>query len=383
MQKIALKVILILIIFGGLLIFSSCAEPKDHGVKKINEYSIKIPGNIDLSKKEIFSNAHVVSLSDTTWFYFYNHVNDTLYMIDIKNNDVTKKFGFRYKDYGFKAKDMIECRIHNQNSVSFFSYKDQKIAFTDLLKNKNSVHILNMKNYLQPNEEVFSYGSKKYILQANKLHFIKIYTDILLDSADAFKKYFSRTQNIVFNFNKDTSKTSYLKFPERYRNGKYYGELEYYMAPYNDKMLYSFSLSDSLFIFREDSLVKKVYAGSNQNPVFNPFPMEKLKDKAMSKKYMLCEPRYDRLIIDSLNNCIYRVYKHRHENCEKILPRPEEIKFSLIKLNSNYTKVGEYKVDSLLYTSSIIHPMKEGLLLSNSLKSSSDYRISFSHVKLY
>lgn len=383
MINIVSKTFLISVIVGILLIFSSCADTKEQGVKKINEYSVNIPENCDLSKQEVFSNAHVVTLSDTTWFYFYNHLNDTLYMIDIKNNNAIKKFGFRYRDYGFEAKDMIECRIHSQNCVSFFSYKDQKIAFVDLLGNKDSVQILNMENYLQSNEEVFSYNARKYILQRNKLHFIKAYTDILLDSPDAFKKYFSRKQNIVFNFNQDTSTTSYLKFPEKYRNSKYYGELDYYMAPYNDKILYSFTVCDSLFIYKKDSLVKKVYAGSNQDPVFNPFPMEKLRDKSASKKYMLCEPRYDRLIIDSINNCIYRVYKYRHENCDEMLPRREEIKFSLIKLNSDYSKSGEYKVDSSLYTVGIIHSMKEGLLLSNSLKSSPDDRISLSYVELY
>ncbi len=348
-----------------ILFLLSCSNRALDKIEVAERYSISIPSINNFSKAQFAGNSDICMLNDTLWLYSYDYINDTLYMLCLKHEGILKKLAFNHEKFGLNSNPdkRISCKIHSNNLISFYSYWDQKIAFVDLFSSNNEVRVLNLKKYLAENEETFSYYSKKYLFNDEELHFNKIYLDIILHTEEAFKEYFSRKCNFVLNFNSDTTSISYLNYPKKYQQGKYYEELDYYFTSFRDMMIYSFSVCDSLHVYRGDTLYRKVFAGSVRNPLFEPFPLDKLMDKAAAKEYRYCQPRYEELISDKLNNCLYRMFKYSSD-CKHHIYRPRDIDFSLIRLNGKLDKTGEFHFDGEKYQPYVIFPVKDGLIIS-------------------
>jgi|GEM_PF-3475920 hypothetical protein len=254
--------------------------------------------------------------------------------------------------------------------LSFFSYSSQMLVITDFSGEKE-LHRISLENYLQNNEEILVYYQRIYHVDKSSFYFPKIYKDIVLNSKNSFKEYFSRDCNITVNIEDGVSQ-SYVKYPSVMRSGSYYGETDFFSWLENNKYIISFHVSDSIYEYENGKLSKTIYAGYSKDKNFNPFDINKITDLRYTKIYSATEPKYLQVVYNKKNNTYYRVFKQRVFLKDGKIPHDSEMKWSIISVADDDGSSQSYQMNEKQYTPYIIHPYKEGVLVSGVLNSIED-----------
>lgn len=343
--------------------------PVDSEYEKIEGFSIELPVIKDFPHKKILSYGKVQVIDDSLFFYFFDFNNNDLHLINLKSKFHTKQH-ISILDSNIIDTERLDCKMLKDRRLSFFSYSSQMLVITDFPGEKK-LHHIRLKEHLQSNEEILAYYQRTYHVDKSIFYFPKIYNDIVLNSKNSFKEYFSRDCNITVNIENGESQ-SYVGYPSVMRGGSYYGETDYYSWLENNKYIFSFHVSDSIYEYEKGKLSKTIYAGYPKDKKFKPFDINKITDLRYTKIYNATEPKYLQVVYNRKNKTYYRVFKHRAFLKDGKIPHDNETKWSIISVVDDNGSLHSYQMNEKKYTPYIIHPYKEGVLVSGVLNSIED-----------
>lgn len=168
-------------------------------------------------------------------------------------------------------------------------------------------------------------------------------------------------------------RNQFIRYPNTYSSTNYWHVVgdEYSQLPYGkDKLLYSFPMNDTLFLFdKNGQLVKQKRAASRY---LSPFPPPCYQDSLDKNQAGLVEfvstlSRYGMLLYDPYRKFYYRVAIHSQpayqENGRKNTNRDNP--WSLIILDVNLNVIGEQLFEKSRYVYDDLAVCKEGILVRN------------------
>lgn len=169
---------------------------------------------------------------------------------------------------------------------------------------------------------------------------------------------------------------SYVTMPESYDKG-FFGAVNFYLAkrtynPNKKSFCFSFPIDNYVYEYDVTKQVNKQYAGSKYLQDVKPMASTKIW-ASFQNTYTFYRkmPSYREIFYDKYKKLYYRIAEHpiseEFINSNDILKKGMK-NFSIIILDENLKKVGEYLPPKYTYTSTIT-PTKEGLLILNFKKS--------------
>ena len=361
------------IAFSLLLLvgFSCNSNNSNYSIKEIKQYKIDFPGNCSLSANQILGFGKIKTIKNKTYIYFYDWNIKKAFIIDIEKSSLIKEIDLQILDSVFHDHKRADMKMISKDSLAIFSYKEQKLA----ILNRNAKLLFQCNTYPPKRQDIeaLAYWDKKYDYKSGKFFFINSYDDIVLKDTSSFKKYFLRKCDLVIDItSKEIEYRQTSKFPYKYRLGNYFGDTDFYRC-IDDKgrQIYSFTASDSLYIFKDTLLIKKVYSGSKTNPEFTPFNTSKMVDFSYTQDYVIEEPRYQKIVFDPVKQKYYRAFKHRVKLLNKNNKKRHnnEIPWSLIVMDKEFNIITEIEINPAKHSMSHIHPTQDGLLILNDIES--------------
>jgi len=185
------------------------------------------------------------------------------------------------------------------------------------------------------------------------------------------QEFYNHSIEGVYNFTLDSA-TMHLHYPTCYSGTNWWHVIgnELSRIPYIEgQLLYSFPMSDTLFIYNyQGDLLKKVNAPSIYLRPFPPQPYTDSIDRnlALSVRYVAQIQLYGALIRDPFAKRYYRIAIHEQNIAEQNRnPQCSEKPWSIMILNENLEFVGEQEMETAKYSYSDIVVVKEGLLIRN------------------
>jgi hypothetical protein len=346
-----------------LSILGSC-DTTNHNVnfEVVQNFKIEIPQVKSMTREKLIGSLKYIEIFKTKTLYYYNETSDTLTLINLDTGQKWKEVYIKCSEDEFGHTKRIDCKVINEDTIAFFSYTDQKLVLTDF--EGNLLYSLKLREYLAPNEEVLAYWDKGLVYNNGNIEFMRIYNDIVLNSKEAFAKYFDRKCNYVIDL-ASNAVYSYLNFPKEMM-GNFYGELDYYSIASNQLSLYSFPFSDSIYVYDDKSLSNVVYCGSKYRTEFNEYDLKQLTNFKYKSSFMKKQSMYLKLIHDKDNNFFYRLLKLPAKEINGKFQNDFEVDWSLIILNGKYELLGEILFNSATYTPYLVEATNNGLLISKS-----------------
>lgn len=127
----------------------------------------------------------------------------------------------------------------------------------------------------------------------------------------------------------------------------------------------SYQGNDSIYFYKNKKLIKTSCCKSKYIDTFSPYPKNMFFDMQYYKKYMLCEPRYSKMIYDPFNNRLLRIVEHRKKlNKNGTLSKKTKATWSIMIISSSLMVEKEILFDAQDYVPHIIIPYKDGILIS-------------------
>src|SRR5690606_26614167 len=164
-------------------------------------------------------------------------------------------------------------------------------------------------------------------------------------------------------------KKHFVKAPNSYQEGNSFGSFDVYNCVGGDnELIFSFPSNDSLFVYKDFKLVKKVYAGNFKKHEFQPYDVSKNNNLALKRKYNITKPFYQKVVYDSYRNLFYRVFKKESPYLNEDGTVKRDYNWSLIVLNYNFEVIGELPFSSTEYSPLVIAPCRKGVIISSSIE---------------
>lgn len=356
-------------ILSSLLLFSCKNEDKikDNNVS-FNEKVIytQLYGN-EIDEK--VGDTKLRADKELTFYYYLNFEDEKIYSHNLKTNELIHTIDVSSIDKNIVFDKMIQIQWLEEDRIGIFSNNDQKIYIVDLEGNVINLASTASEEMEEPSFVSVSFFDRTFSYHNNKVYLKIAYTDFVLNSKENFKRYFAREMMLSIDFSSGERKY-FLKSPASYQEGNSYGSYDIFSC-INEKgqPVFSFPSSDSVYVFNEEILVKKLYAGSREQPRFIPEDVSQSKNLAYSRKYSATKPFYQKIVFDSYRNLYYRVFKLKNPylNEDGTVVRPDQYSWSIIVLDKDLEVIGE----SIFYTyknsPAIVFPVKEGLIISQKM----------------
>jgi hypothetical protein len=132
------------------------------------------------------------------------------------------------------------------------------------------------------------------------------------------------------------------------------------------QLVYSYGVSDSVFIYDKEELIKAISAKSQFVAGFKPFDGRMETNAHYVEQYTVEEPRYFQILYDQYFDCYYRIVLHSTElnNGDGTINTFADKPWSIIVLNNKFERQGEYIMKERLFDFTCIIPSPKGLLVS-------------------
>ena len=199
----------------------------------------------------------------------------------------------------------------------------------------------------------------------NRLYF-GISANIDMTTEKGWNQYYSKVcPNVIYDINNKVYYNEGGGFPEIYRNGNGYRDYYAFRCVLDTCIVYSFGLSDSLYIYSvaiPDKLLFTVNCPSRF--VLRPNPVHKhiLNDYNSLKIYLLNEFRYKGIYYNRNTQQFYRIASFQTEQEDPGGNFNTSNNFSIIVIDRNFHVIDERKFLSSEY-SPIIFPVKNGYFI--------------------
>jgi hypothetical protein len=323
--------------------------------------------NFGVNPDEKITPTKIASFGDKTFYYFLNWEKQYIYSYEIETNALIKEIDISAVGDIISLGRITQVQWIDNEIIGVFSNDDQKIILIDL-----AGKIINQATTSDEESEApyvsVSYFDRTFSYNQNIVYFTKAYTDFILAKTKDYKKYYSRPMILSINL---TDKTTghFLDAPYSYQKGNSYGDFDIFSCIGEDNQLvFSFPANDSLFIYKDNKLLKKVFASNSKKHEFVPYDVSKNKDLSLKRKYNSTKPFYQKIIYDSYRNLFFRVFKLESSYLDNDGKVKRDYSWSLVVLNNKFEIVGNLQFESKDYSPATIIPTKKGLIISSKIE---------------
>jgi hypothetical protein len=345
------------IIILTVLLSFACRSPKHNNEFKLSDFVIDSISldvgsyNYDKSIKKVFNHNGMdyLSILDIEKYSFRIYDTDSLQLIFQANNL-------------YKPGKIIDYDIHNFDTI-YYLYRKNNVILTDTSGVPIKKYTLNAYS-----EEFFGdyylYSSKKYPL-AVKDSFLYVFhfPYHIIDTKKKLEQYYSKHLELVICLEDTPAIYDYKgKFPNIYFRD-FYNSFNPYRTFANSSEIFSYEISDSIYVYRNDSLIKKTIKSNYYNKR-KAFDFSKIHNFNYIKKYRVENPNYEQLIFDRYTNRLYRICKHatNYKNSDGTLNIPGDENWSIVVTDEAFNETKEIVFESE-YSRSNIFVTQSGVLV--------------------
>jgi len=290
-----LKILIVLLLFY----FIGCKD-KTQRVVKIDEISIK----------RNFNERFLGYYEDDNLGYFLllDIENKLLKFINIKNfqDDIAIPLNNVFENS--QDKDFIISNFFVNRPDSVFISNENNIFLIN--KKGKILNSWNMENYqgFKQNKLNISFVTP-LTFNCGKLN-LAITANLKIDNPESCRDYFLKVKPVaILDVRKDSFYCPPISFPVAYQTGNNYMDYVPWFINFDNKLIVSFSISDSLFIYdyKKNCIEQKIALKSRYYASPRPYPYDNFSDFAFRRLYDFSETRYRDVYYDKASNCLLRM----------------------------------------------------------------------------
>ncbi len=332
-----------------VLLSFTCKSPKHNIEFKQSDFAVDTilldAGSYNYSKsiKKIFSQngKDFLSVLDVEKGSFQIYETDSLQLIFHTNNL-------------YNPERIIDYDIHNFDTI-YYLYKENHVILTDTSAVPIKKYIVNAYS-----EEFFDdyylYSSQKYpVTVKDSFLYVFHFPYHLIDTNKKLEQYYSKRLELKICLKDTPAVCEYKgKYPKIYfRN--FYNSFNPYRTFTNSAEIFSYEISDSIYVYRNDSLIEKSIRSNYYNKR-KAFDFSKIHDFNYIKKYRVENPNYEQLIFDRYTNRLYRICKHatNYKKNDGTLNIPGDENWSIVVTDEAFNEIKEIVFESEYSRSSIL-----------------------------
>jgi len=310
------------------------------------------------------------------YFSFVNQEQKQIGLLPLNNSLPTIAIPLDTLNAIQDIKQGLNYFVHNYDSIFV------------LLKGTTTVYLINAKGLIARKWNIqttlsnhntnFVFESLPQIplyYQDKRIYVLNTRMDIMVNNPAGRHTYFNSIPELIIDLStypeSIINKTG--KWPLKYtENGSDYDD--YWPSRCvneNGEIIYGFSITPEIDVYRNDSLYKKIVAASPYVNGIHPYPPDSIWDIAFKKKYWVTESRYGKIIYDMYFKKYYRVILHgiEYENTDGYTVNNIEDKpWSLQIFDSQLNLKKEILFDPREYSPFYIFPTPEGVWISKRTK---------------
>ncbi|GAA5039137.1 hypothetical protein GCM10011506_37940 [Marivirga lumbricoides] len=206
----------------------------------------------------------------------------------------------------------------------------------------------------------------------------KMYFNVAPDRDVYDKSYYNGNVNLVLNLNNGDFEY-FNSYPKEFNDGVWGVAAVNFSSAFvkhKNQFVYSFSISDSIYVFDVDNKKIKGYLSKTSSLTAPQEPMRKPSNQ-YDLRYALQATYYDGIIYDKYREVYYRFVRHPLSLQEDESPNFYDFHrkpISVIILDRKFNKIGETKLKNNTYQSFMYFLSKDGLYISNSNPNNPDVK---------
>ncbi len=367
MNKQTYLIVLLILIF-----FYSCSTKENDrtqqpqkavsDVELVASKEVSFVLNNEASLKTSFIQAISVEGKDSMLMYL-NDQKPAIYFYDLADQSLVKELSLE-KEGPNAVGTPNGLYFHNMDSIYVISSSYYKVTLVN--SRGEALKSYRLINGSKPNESTGMLRpftiAPPYVIDE------KMYFNVAPDRDVYDESYFDGKVNLVLDLNSEEF-NYYNHFPREFQEGVWGVAAVNFSSAYNhssNKVVYSFSISDSLYVQKTGTSSLKSYVAkthkldSKQEPMANP-------DNQHDLQYALNATYYDGIIFDSYRNVYYRFVRQPLElekNVKHNFYDFHRKPISVIILDSDFKKIGETHLEDDIYQSFMYFVTPQGLFVS-------------------
>lgn len=155
-------------------------------------------------------------------------------------------------------------------------------------------------------------------------------------------------------------------FPDKYieSGNDFYDYFPTRCVNNDGQVLFSFNADHYIYVYDSTELSSKKKCRSRYIKSFNHIPGDKTFDMGYSRKFLMEEPKYERIYYDNHRGNYYRIVKHRAEMSEGKIEDVENFTWSIIVLDEDFNILGEQLFYFKDYNYQFFYPTKKGVYIT-------------------
>jgi len=293
------QIIQSVILFFVLSFLSSCHQNAPHLIK-IDEISIE--RNIDEMYKGYFEN------DSMNCQITFNTKEKKLHLKSIYDfhNEMTISLDHALTDIDGRTLYTLNVFVQTPDSV-FLSFNDLLI----LINRQGSIlNSWNLNEYHDFEEKNLSLSFVTPITFQNGKLNLALTAKLKVNTPESTKYYFSEMKPLaVLDIVQDSFRILPIPFPQVYQKGNIFIDFVPHFINFQGKILVSFSISDSLYIYNYDTqgIDKIISLRSRYYKTPDPYPFDSIQNFAFARKYSFNKMRYKNVYYDESSDCLLRM----------------------------------------------------------------------------
>ncbi len=264
--------------------------------------------------------------------------------------------------------------IHIKPRISGFYIKSMDSIFF-LTEHSNSLYMVDSNgvlkrdwdigDYEQTGYDVAAFKNDPFLVAGNEVFFTKT---SFLD----YRVYPYKAQVLSYNIKGDSVQHDFADFPSNYKQDKWWHIVGYSFGKTlnkNKEIVISYPVNDSLFVYQEGRLRKRVPGKSPSLSAgdFPPFDNAYRGNTEYTIKYANTLGSYSTIVYDPYRDCYYRLVLHAQSftNKDGSTNFYEDRPWSLQIFDADLRLIGEQDFPPRRYAFSDLLVVKDGLLIGN------------------
>lgn len=346
----------IIVLTGIFSVLTSCHQDTPRLVK-IDEISIE--RNVDEMYKGYFENDTLNCL------IHFNTKEKKLYLKSIHDLHDEMTISLDQALTNIDTKGLFTLNLFVQTPDSMFLSYDESIFLIN--RQGSIINSWNLNEYQAFAENNLSLSFVTPVTFLNGKLNIALTAKLKVDNPATCKHYFSTINPVaVLDIVNDSFYILPIPFPKVYQTGSNYMDFVPHFINFQNKLLVSFSVTDSLYIYNNESKVleKTIALRSRNYKTPEPYPFDSIQNFAYTRRYKYSEMRYTNVYYDEKSNCLLRKVSLPTEYDIPGVPTVKKTNdWSLILYDLNTNQI----IDELIFSSDDYQPYllatKRGIMI--------------------
>jgi|LakMenE18May11ns_1017448.scaffolds.fasta_scaffold9944627_2 hypothetical protein len=318
--------------------------------------------HIDTSTNSSISSITTYPRVNPKYFIIYHTFQSSASIFDLQTRKLLKKISFPIEGPNGVGEGIRGMYFHNFDSIFLIAILEQRIFMVDSAARLK-------KKFNLANDKVYAMTGTTYSTHIkNGLMYLTGYpvSQQAVNSSDFSDLILNLSNGHLisrFNLSKEYDRGFW-----GYHN---YMRIKSSFDAEGDNLIFSFPNDDYVYVRQADDSIRKYFAGSSKFRKLKPLASRYFEDNEKIYKHAANQGSYSGIFYDRWSKLFYRV-GFNPINKEYESPADTQHNPSLIILNKNFLKVGEWSLQSGEYDMSSIFLTHEGLHIFNQKKYSLD-----------